>query len=90
MLAEIYKILGSTEIKTQIAVLKFQSAYHFTIPPIRSITKIGFETKREEPNGLAFNFLKQSVILSKRTSNKLSVCMKTFNKKFLFLRDTSI
>ena len=27
MLAEIYKILGSTEIKTQIAVLKFQSAY---------------------------------------------------------------
>ena len=27
MLAELYKILGSTEIKTQIAVLKFQSAY---------------------------------------------------------------
>ena len=26
MLAEIYKILGSTEIKFQIAVLKFQSA----------------------------------------------------------------
>ena len=79
MLAELYKMLGSTEIKTQIAVLKFQSAYHFTIPPIRSITKIGFETTREEPNGLAFNFLKQSVILSKRASNKLSVCMKTFN-----------
>ena len=52
MLAELYKILGSTEIKTQIAVLKFQSAYHFTIPPIRNITKIGFETTRAEPNGL--------------------------------------
>ena len=79
MLAEIYKRLGSTEIKTQIAVLKFQSAYHFTIPPIRSIMKIGFETKRAEPNGLAFNFLKQSAILSKRASNKLSVCMNIFN-----------
>ena len=65
MLAELYKILASTKIKTQIAVLKFQSAYHFTIPPIRSITKIGFETKRAEPNGLAFNFLNQSSILSK-------------------------
>ena len=32
MLSEIYKILRSTEIKTQIAVLKFQSACHFTIP----------------------------------------------------------
>ena len=62
MLAEIYKILGSTEIKTQIAVLKFQSAYHFTIPPYRSITKIGFEATRAEPNGLAFNFLYQSPI----------------------------
>ena len=62
MLAEIYKILGSTEIKTQIAVLKFQSAYHFTIPPIRSVTKIGFETSQAEPNGLAFNFLNQSAI----------------------------
>ena len=79
MLAGLYKILGSTEIKTQIAVLKFQSAYHFTIPLIRSITKIGFETTRAEPNRLAFNFLKQSAILSKRASNKLSVCMKTFN-----------
>ena len=79
MLAELYKILGSTEIKTQIAVLKFQSAYHFTIPPIRNITKIGFETTRAEPNGLAFNFLDQSAILSKRASNKLSFCMKTFN-----------
>ena len=49
MLAEIYKILGCTEIKTQIAVLKFQSAYHFTIPLIRSITKIGFETTGAEP-----------------------------------------
>ena len=27
MLAELYKILGSNEIKIQIAVLKFQSAY---------------------------------------------------------------
>ena len=62
MLAELYKILGSTEIKTQIAVLKFQSAYHFTITLIRSITKIGFETTRAEPNGLAFNFLNQSPI----------------------------
>ena len=62
MLAELYKILGSTEIKTQIAVLKFQSAYHFTIPPIKSITKIGFETMRAEPNGFAFNFLNQSAI----------------------------
>ena len=44
MLAELYKILGSTEIKTQNAVLKFQSAYHFTITPNRSVTKIGFET----------------------------------------------
>ena len=79
MLAELYKILGSTEIKTQIAVLKFQSAYHFTIPPTRSITKIGFETTRAETNGLAFNFLNQSAILSKRASNKLSVCLKTFN-----------
>ena len=79
MVAELYKILGSTEFKTQIAVLKFQSAYHFAIPPIRSITKIGFETTRAEPNGLAFNFLNQSAILSKRASNKLSVCMKTFN-----------
>ena len=56
MLAELYKILGSTEIKTQIAVLKFQSAYHFTIPLIRNITKTGFETMQEEPNGLAFTF----------------------------------
>ena len=40
MLAEIYKRLGSTEIKTQIAVLKFHSAYHFTIRPIKSIKKI--------------------------------------------------
>ena len=79
MMAELYKILGSTEIKTQIAVLKFQSGYHFTIPPIRSITKIGFETTRAEPNGLAFNFLNQSAILSKRASNKLSVCMNIFN-----------
>ena len=79
MLAEIYKRLGSTEIKTQIAVLKFQCAYHFIIPPIRSITKIGFETTRAEPNGLAFNFLNQSAILSKRASNKLSVNMITFN-----------
>ena len=62
MLAELYKILESTEIKPQIAVLKFQSAYHFTIPPIRSITKIGFEITRAEPNGLAFNFLYQSAI----------------------------
>ena len=52
MLAELYKKLGSTEIKTQIAVLKFQSAHHFTIPPIRNITKIGFETTQVEPNGL--------------------------------------
>ena len=79
MLAELYKILGSTEIKTQIAVLKFQSAYHFAIRPIRSITKIGFETMRAEPNGLAFNLLNKSAILSKRASNKLSVCMKIFN-----------
>ena len=79
MLAELYKILGSTEIKTQFAVLKFQSAYHFTIPPIRSITKIGFETTRAEPNELAFNFVNQSAILSKRASNKLSVCMNIFN-----------
>ena len=57
MLAGLYKILGSTEIKTQIAVLKFQSAYHFTIPPIKGITKIGFKTMLAEPNGLAFNFL---------------------------------
>ena len=64
MLAELYKILGSTEIKTQYAVLKFQSAYYFTIPPIRSITKIGFETTRAEPKGVAFNFLNQSAILS--------------------------
>ena len=62
MLAELYKILGSTEIKTQIAVLKFQSAYHFTIPPIRSITKIVFEITRAELNRLAFNFLNQSAI----------------------------
>ena len=62
MLAGLYKILGSTEIKTQIAVLKFQSAYHFTIPPIKGITKIGFKTMRAEPNGLAFNFLNQSAI----------------------------
>ena len=62
MLAELYKILGSTEIKTQIAVLKFQSAYHFYIPPIKSITKIGFETTQAELNGLAFNFLNQSAI----------------------------
>ena len=40
MLAEICKILGSTEIKTQLAVLKFQSAYHFTIPPIRNLSLI--------------------------------------------------
>ena len=62
MLSEIYKILRSTEIKTQIALLKFQSAYHFTIPPIKGITKIGFKTMRAEPNGLAFNFLNQSAI----------------------------
>ena len=61
MLAELYKI-ASAEIKTQIDVLKFLSAYHFTIPPIRSITKIGFETMRAEPNGFAFNFLNQSAI----------------------------
>ena len=79
MMAEHYKILGSTEIKTQIAERKFQSAYYFTIPPIRSITNIGFETMRAEPKGLAFNFLNQSAILSKRASNKMSVCMKTFN-----------
>ena len=59
MLAEIYKRLGSTETKTQIAVLKFHSAYNFTIPPIRSKRKIGFETTRAEPNGLAFNVLNQ-------------------------------
>ena len=59
MLAKLYKRLGSIEIKTQIAVLKFQSANHFTIPPIRTITKMGFETTRAEPNGLAFNFLNQ-------------------------------
>ena len=79
MLAELYKILGSTEIKTQIAVLNIQSAYYFTIPPIRSITKIGFETTRAEPKGLALNFLNQSAILSKRASNKLSACMETYN-----------
>ena len=79
MLAELYKKLRSTEIKTQIAVLKFQSAYHFTIPPIGSITKIGFETTRAELKGLAFNFLNQSAILSKRASNKLSVWMNIFN-----------
>ena len=42
MLAEFYKILRSTEIKTQIAVLKFQSAYpvsytHLTLPTIYSV-----------------------------------------------------
>ena len=79
MLAELYKILGYTEKKTQISALKFQSFYNFTIPPIRSIRKIGFETTQAEPNGLAFNFLNQSAILSKRASNKLSVCMKIFN-----------
>ena len=62
MLAELYKILGSTEIKTQIAVLKFQSAYHFNIAPIKSITNIGFETMQAEPIGFAFNFLNQSAI----------------------------
>ena len=31
MLAEHYKILGSTEIKTKIAVLKFQSAYQLSL-----------------------------------------------------------
>ena len=57
MLVEIYKILGSNEIKAQIAVLKFQSAYHFAIPPIRSITKIGFETTRAELNELALSLI---------------------------------
>ena len=38
---------------------------------------MGFETTKEEPNGYAFNFLNQSAILSKRPSNKLTVCMKT-------------
>ena len=79
MLAEVFKILGSIEILTRIVVFDFQSAYYFTIPPIRSITKIGFETTQAEPKGLALNFLNQSAILSKRASNKLSVCMKTFN-----------
>ena len=42
MLAEIHKRLGSTEIKTQIALLKFQSAYpvsytHLTLPTIYSV-----------------------------------------------------
>ena len=49
MLAELYKILGSTEIKTQIAVLKFHSAYHFTIPPIRSITKMDMKPREQSP-----------------------------------------
>ena len=79
MLAKVFKILGSIEIKTQIAVLKFQSAHHFTITPIRTITKMGIETTRAEPNGLPFNFFNQSAILSKRASNKLSACMKSFN-----------
>ena len=51
---------------------------------------MGFETTEAEPNVLAFNFLKQSAILSKRTSNKLSVCMKSFNYQIYFLSDTSI
>ena len=32
MLAELYKKLRSTEIKTQIAVLKFQSAHQCALP----------------------------------------------------------
>ena len=49
MLTELYKILGSTEIETQIAVLKFQSAYNFTIPPIRSITKMDLKPREQSP-----------------------------------------
>ena len=79
MLAEVYKILGTTENLTWNAEFKVKSSNHFTLQPIRNITKIGFETTRAEPNVLAFNFLNQSAILSKRASKKLSVFMKTFN-----------
>ena len=57
MLAELFKILGST---------------------------LDLNSYRCTQNGLAFNFLNQSAILSKRDSNKLSVCMKTFNSQISF------
>ena len=66
MLAEVFKILGSTENLTWNAEFKVNSANHFTIQPIGCITKITFESTRAEPNGEAFNFLNQSAILSKR------------------------
>ena len=50
MLAEIFKILGSTENQTRIAEFKVQSANYFNTQSIRSITKMGFETMQVEPN----------------------------------------
>ena len=78
MLAKLYKRLGSIEIKTQIAVLKFQcSPFHHNTN--QKYNEDWIQTTRAEPNGLPFNFLNQSANLSKKDSNKLFACMKTFN-----------
>ena len=74
MLAEVFKILRSTEYSTRIGGFKVQSANHFTIQPIESITKTGFETMPSESNGLAYNFLNHLAILSKRARKK-TVCL---------------
>ena len=51
MLAEVFKILGSTENYTRIAEFKAKSVNYFNIQPNRSITKMGFETTQVESNG---------------------------------------
>ena len=78
-MAEVFKILRSAENLIRIVGFKVQSANHFSIQPIRNITKTGFETMQAKPNALEFDFLNHLAILSKRASNKLCVCMKTFN-----------
>ena len=81
MLAEVFKILRSTKKETRIDGFKVQIP-NLIISPYNQLekkTKTRFETMREEPNGLAFNFLNHLAILSKSGSNKLSFCRKTFN-----------
>ena len=57
VLADVFKILSSTEILIRIAESKLQIAIHFSIEPIKKITKMGFKPTRAGPKGLTVHRL---------------------------------
>ena len=75
MVAEVFKILGFSEIWTWIAEFKLQIAIHFINEPIKKTTKIGFKHTRAKTNGLTVHRLNHSVVLFIKNETKLSFFM---------------